>query len=218
MGIISSKTLERIKLVQEAARNAAQDNGNKTRRSYQQAVQTGTIQATAEQVANYEDKPSRARTKGMFFIYPFFLFHMLGFAGSGFFMAYTSSPPPFIFVLFHGLIAIATYIAFYKATFGFDEVKWAAINAVIGIQGIFFEMHALVWRFGVDIRDFPWYRHVIPGIYYVLYMFLLRQLVIDIFGARNNPTRLSVVNTLYLIGVTVFFFRYPLMHLVHKLL
>ncbi|MGH8030242.1 MAG: hypothetical protein ACREO3_09935, partial [Arenimonas sp.] len=65
-------------------------------------------------------------------IYPFFLFHMLLFGGSGFVMAYASDDVPTYFLYLHGGIAILVYIVFYFAMFGRDEVQWMFINATLG--------------------------------------------------------------------------------------
>jgi hypothetical protein len=40
--------------------------------------------------------------------------------------------------------------------------------------------------------------HVIPFLYYILYTFLLRQMVLDATGARENPERRRWVEGLYI--------------------
>jgi hypothetical protein len=44
----------------------------------------------------------------------------------------------------------------------------------------------------------PFYYHIIPGAYIVLYTFLLRNLVIDLMRARENPDRMKIANGLFL--------------------
>jgi hypothetical protein len=69
-------------------------------------------------------------------IYPFFLFHMAIFGGSGFFMAYGANGVPASFLYMHGGFAILVYSIFYLTFFGWDEVKWMFINGVLGVYGL----------------------------------------------------------------------------------
>lgn len=135
-----------------------------------------------------------------FAIYPFFLVHMLIFGGSGFFMAYSANPAPTFFLFMHGGFAILVYSIFYLTFFGKEEVKWMFINAGLGIFGIYAEIDWLLGLAGKHVRDFPFYVHIIPFLYYVLYTFLLRQAVLDIFNARVDEAKTNRVNILYVIG------------------
>ena len=47
--------------------------------------------------------------------------------------------------------------------------------------------------------DFPASVHAVPFLYYMLYTFLLYQMVLDATGARNNPARKRFVETAYVI-------------------
>lgn len=133
-------------------------------------------------------------------IYPFFLLHMLMFGGSGFLLAYSGSPTAPTSALYaHGGIAITVYTVFYLVIFGWDEVRWMFINAVIGVYGLWCEIGWFMELFGKSLSDFPWQRHVIPFAYYVLYTFLLRQLVLDLFRAREDPTRRRFVEAVYIV-------------------
>jgi hypothetical protein len=122
-------------------------------------------------------------TKGTYIsarkVYPFFLVHMLIFGVSGFVMAYFGDVPvSFLFI--HGGIAIGVYMIFYLTIFGWDEVKWMLINAALGVFGLYSEIGFLLSFTGKTISSFPFYIHVVPFMYYVLYTFLLRQLVLDV--------------------------------------
>lgn len=130
-------------------------------------------------------------------IYPFFLIHMLGFGFSGFAMAYGSQRPDEFFLYIHGGFAITIYVVFYVGIFGTDEVKWMFINATLGIAGIYSQVDWLLRRFGKHIDDVPWHVHVIPFIYYVLYVFLIRHAFLDFFAAREEPARRAVVERIY---------------------
>ena len=132
------------------------------------------------------------------FIYPFFGVHMLMFGLSGFLMAYASDTPV-IFMYLHGGIAIAVYLVFYLLIFGRDEIKWMLINAALGAFGIYSQLGWILARFGKRIDDYPWYVHVTPFIYFVLYTFLLRQFLLDITRSRDNPARLALVNNAYVV-------------------
>ena len=131
-------------------------------------------------------------------IYPFFLAHMLIFGASGFFMAYGTSHPPVPFLYMHGGIAIAVYTVFYLVIFGLDEVKWMFINAGLGLLGIYSQIGWLLSLFGKRISDYPFYIHVIPFLYYVLYTFLLRHAILDITQSRENPGKRKLVENLYI--------------------
>ncbi len=143
------------------------------------------------------------------FIYPFFMIHMLAFGASGFAMAYFSKEPDATFLYLHGGIAITVYIIFYLALFGIDEIIWLAINSVLGILGIATQISWLLEVFGKNLNDYPIHIHVIPFIYFILYTFLLRQAVLDFSGARDNPQRKQIVESLYVAGsmsISAFFY------------
>jgi len=56
------------------------------------------------------------------------------------------------------------------------------INALLGVFGTFSQMGYLVENaFGREISSYPLSSNIIPMLYFVLYTFLLRQLVMDIF-------------------------------------
>jgi len=132
-------------------------------------------------------------------IYPFFLLHMAMFGASGFLMAYSSQhPPPVLFMYVHGGFAIFVYTIFYLAIFGLDEVKWMFINAGLGLLGIYSQLGWLLSFFGKRIGDYPYYVHVTPFLYFVLYTFLLRHAVLDITRARDHPGRQVLVENLYI--------------------
>jgi len=143
-------------------------------------------------------------------IYPFFLVHMLMFGLSGFFMAYGGhGSVPIFFLYMHGGIAIVVYVAFYFAIFGKDEVKWMFINAGLGLFGIIAEIDLILNYFNKTAKEFAWYIHIVPFVYYILYTFLLRQMFIDVFNARENEQRLSTINTAYvLISIAAYFYIY----------
>jgi hypothetical protein len=143
-------------------------------------------------------------------IYPFFLVHMLMFGASGFFLAYGTAEPGAGFLYAHGGLAITVYLIFYLSIFGVDEVKWMLINAVLGVLGIYSQIAWLLMTlFDKKIDDLPWYIHVIPFLYFVLYTFLIRQAFLDLLGARENEGRKKFVESAYIIvsvGICVVFF------------
>ena len=134
------------------------------------------------------------------FIYPFFLFHMAAFGGSGFFLAYGTDSVDLAFLYLHGGIAIAVYMAFYLAIFGRDEVKWMLINAGLGLLGIWAEINYILGWFGKSLGDYSPWVHVVPFLYYILYTFLLRQILIDVTGSRENPARRRWVDAGYVVA------------------
>lgn len=138
----------------------------------------------------------------MAFIYPFFLLHMGMFGLSGFVMAYASEGIDVGFLYMHGGIAIVVYLVFYLAIFGLDELRWMFINSALGLFGLWAEIGTILSWFGKAIDDFPWYVHVVPFLYYILYTFLLRQLVLDLTRSREDPVRKRRVEILY-VGVSL---------------
>jgi hypothetical protein len=121
-----------------------------------------------------------------YMIYPFFLVHMLMFGASGFFLAYGNGDDDVLVLFLHGGIATLVYLIFYLVIFGLDEVKWMFINAALGVYGIYCEMSWLLSLFGKQFSDYAWYVHVIPTLYFVLYTFLVRQLILDLTRSREN--------------------------------
>ncbi|HTQ31862.1 MAG TPA: hypothetical protein VMI53_11695 [Opitutaceae bacterium] len=144
-------------------------------------------------------------------VYPFFLAHMLVFGGSGFFMAYANIRPPVLFLYLHGGFAILVYTLLYLCIFGRDEVKWMFINAFLGLLGIYSQIGWLLSLFGKRIRDYPFYVHAIPFLYFVLYTFLLRHAVVDITQSREDPRRKKLIENCYIaISVAVYLISYCL--------
>ena len=133
------------------------------------------------------------------FVYPFFLIHMLMFGLSGFLMAYSSDGPDVGFLYMHGGFAILVYVIFYFTIFGVDQVKWMFINAALGLFGIYAQIDGILSLFGKRAEDFPWYVHVIPFLYYVLYTFLLYQLVHHVSGSHKSESRKRLVELLYVV-------------------
>lgn len=133
-------------------------------------------------------------------IYPFFLIHMLAFGLSGFLMAYSSDGPGLWFLYMHGGFAIVVYTAFYFTIFGVDEVKWMFINAALGLLGIYAQIDLILAFFGKHAADFSPAVHAVPFLYYVLYTFLLYQMILDVSGARNDPGKKRLVEGFYIAG------------------
>jgi len=133
-----------------------------------------------------------------YMVYPFFLIHMLLFGGFGFYLAYLSLHPFVPFLYLHGGVAIAVYIALYLLFFGPDEVKWMFINAGLGLLGIYSQMGWLLSLFGKKIDDYPFYVHVIPFLYFVLYTFMIRHAVLDITQSREDPDKKKYAENSYI--------------------
>lgn len=139
------------------------------------------------------------------FVYPFFLLHMGMFGVSGFLMAYAADDVPLPMLFLHGGIAIGAYLVFYLAIFGRDEVRWMLVNAGLGLLGIYTEIGWLLALFGKAPGDFHWSRHIVPFGYYILYTFLLRQMLLDLFSAREDTQRRRRVESAYIGGSLVLY-------------
>ncbi len=139
-------------------------------------------------------------------IYPFFLIHMGAFGASGFFMAYAAWPEvPAEFLYLHGGIAIFVYLMFYLAIFGLDEVRWMFVNAGLGLLGIASQINWLLSLFGRTVADYPVYVHVVPFLYFILYTFLIRHALLDLFNARDDEAKRTRVNYGY-VGASLAFY------------
>ncbi len=148
-----------------------------------------------------------------YMIYPFFMFHMLMFGGSGFFMAYADKHPPVSFLYMHGGIAITVYTIFYLAIFGLDEVKWMFINAGLGLLGLYTQIGWLLSLFGKKIGDYPFYVHVVPFLYYTLYTFLIRHALLDLTQAREDENKKQTVEYSYIaVSVAISLASYYMEH------
>ncbi len=132
-------------------------------------------------------------------VYPFFLLHMAAFGASGFFMAYADDGPPLMFLYLHGGFACLVYLLFYVTIFGIDQVRWMFINAALGLFGIYAQIDVILSLFGKRAADFSPAVHFIPFFYYVLYTFLLHQLVLDLFKARSDPQRRRLIDVGYVV-------------------
>lgn len=134
-----------------------------------------------------------------FKIYPFFLFHMLSFGSFSVAMAYATDDVPLEALYLFGGFAILVYLLLYLKIFGLDEVKWMFINAGIGAFGIYLNIDWMLSYIGKGFNDFPLSVHAIPFMFYVLYTFLIRQALIDIANARENPARREFVENAYIV-------------------
>ena len=143
------------------------------------------------------------------FVYPFFLFHMLMFGISGFLLAYGVGDV--IFLYMHGGIAIVVYVVFYLLIFGRDQVQWMFINAALGVVGIYSQIGWILSLFGRNAGDYPFYIHAVPMLYFVLYTFLLRQLLLDVTRSRDNVGRRRMVEFGY-VAISLAFYGLSLWH------
>jgi hypothetical protein len=146
-------------------------------------------------------------SKPGFFVFIFFLVHMFMFGGSGFILAYDDSP--FLFALMHGGIAIFVYIVFYLVMFGVDRVRWMFINSIFGLAQTYEIINGIVTLFikNFDFFSYPFYRHIIPSIYIILYMFLIRQFIKYLTQANKNKSRKKLADFLFL-GGNIFFWLF----------
>jgi len=140
-----------------------------------------------------------------FMIYPFFFVHMLAFGGSGFFIAYSDLNTDLGFLYAHGGIAIFVYTIFYLVFFGVDEVKWMFINSALGLLGIYSQIDWILSLFDRKASEFPWYVHVIPFLYFILYTFLIRQALLDFTKSRDNAGRKRLVEFSYIAASVAFY-------------
>lgn len=133
-------------------------------------------------------------------IYPFFLLHMGMFGLSGFYMAYAENAAPLLFLYAHGGFACFVYVLFYVTIFGVDSVRWMFINAALGLFGIYAQIDWILSLFDKQAGDYSAFVHFIPFFYYVLYTFLLHQMVLDLFHGRGDEQRRQRIDLLYIVA------------------
>jgi hypothetical protein len=161
----------------------------------------GIMESEPSHLGPNDNQPPEAGGRQMpgCFVYPFFLVHMLAFGLSGFIIAYADQEPDLFFLYLHGGIAIFAYLIFYLVIFVLDEVKWMFINSGLGLFGIYAQIDLILLFFGKQASDFPTSVHVIPFLYYVLYTFLLYQVVLELSGARKSRRRKRIVELVYVL-------------------
>jgi hypothetical protein len=137
------------------------------------------------------------------FVYPFFFLHMGVFGLVGFLLSYSGVGVDV--AVMQGIIAIPIYLLFYLLIFGRDEIEWMFINAGLGLFGIASQIDFILSFFGRSVADYPWTIHVIPFMYWIMYTFLIRHLVLDLFGARNDEAKRSKVQWGYVGGSEAFY-------------
>ena len=151
-------------------------------------------------------------------IYLFFLAHMTAFGTLTFYEAYHTQSGQLYGV---GGIPVILYVLFYLLFFGADEMLWLVINSVLGMLMIYSWLQTLALPFipepgtagGYFITDFAKFsagRHILPGAFLVMYQFMLRNLLVDVLGARHNERRSRYVGWAFVAisGVQILLARY----------
>lgn len=115
------------------------------------------------------------------FIYLFFLVHMWAFWTACFYISYFQSID-FEFLIPFASISISIYLLFYFVIFWTWKVKDMFVNAIVGCLWIYAWLWDILSFFGENINSFHIYVHIVPWIYFVMYTFLLRNLLKDIFS------------------------------------
>jgi hypothetical protein len=145
-------------------------------------------------------------------VYPFFLLHMaiIG-VGIGFFFAYvpdssTWQDPVFAAsVVGSGILGAAIYLLFYLRIFGRDEVEWMIINAGLGLIGTVSQLDWILSLFGKGVGDYPPYVHLVPLLYFVMYTFLLRRAVLQLFGVDEDEEKRPKVGYGFAVAMLAFY-------------
>jgi len=121
-----------------------------------------------------------------YYVYPFFLVHMLMFGTFCFMSVYAAKQPNLWFIYGWNGLALFVYTVFYNALFGLDEVKWMFINATLGIVGVYTQVGWLLSVFGKHISDYPLRFQIAPFLFFIFYTFLIRHAVLDLFNAHES--------------------------------
>ena len=138
-------------------------------------------------------------------VYLFFIAHMSAFGTATFYLTYHSQEGD---AYKFGAIALITYVPFYLMMFGAEEMLWLVITSLLGLLMIYGWLETLAQPFIpkpgtagdwiiTDFDRFPAGRHILPGAFLVMYMFLLRNMLIDVLGARHDERRSRYVGWLF---------------------
>lgn len=122
-------------------------------------------------------------------VYPFFLFHIGIFGVTAVVLAYAETEPAVPLGVLYGFSAIAllSYLAFYLRYFGRDSWKWMLLNSGLGLFAFFSQAENILGLFGRQFSELPWAVHAVPTMFFMIYTFFLRQAVLDLNDARENP-------------------------------
>ena len=128
-----------------------------------------------------------------YYVYPFFLVHILFMGSFGFLSVYLLKEPHLLLIYGFNGFAIFIYTGFYNYLFGLDQVRWMFINALLGIVGIYTQLGWLLSLFGKHIGDYPLRYQVGPFLFFIMYTFLLRHAILDLFNAHSNESKRKIV-------------------------
>lgn len=137
-------------------------------------------------------------------IYLFFLAHMTGFGALTFYRVYHAQGG-YTFAV----IPVVLYVIFYLLFFGADEILWLVITSLLGLLMIYGWLETLALPFIpepgtagehiiTNFGTFPARTHILPGAFLVMYEFTLRNMLIDVLGARFNERRNRLVGWLFI--------------------
>ena len=144
-----------------------------------------------------------------YYIYPALYLLIVFFGVGSIWLAYGEVLKSEEGLLFFRVLLLSIFAVSYYIIFGIDEFKWIFINIFLGTVGILGEYEVIGYFFGLDISEYSLSINIFPFLFYVLFIFLLRQTFIDIAGARENPKRKKYVEIgfiLVFICVYVFYF------------
>ncbi len=135
------------------------------------------------------------------FVYLFFLVHMFAFGGSGFALAYIDDVP-FMMAAMHSGIAIFVYIVFYLVLFGVGRVFWMFVFAIVGFAQTYFVINFIgeIFFNNWDFDNYPFYRHIAPAVFVVMYLFLVREFIYDIVKSDGRANFLFLCLNAVLYG------------------
>ena len=149
-------------------------------------------------------------TKKMIYWYLFFLVHMLVFWVMWFVMSYAVDPTEAdtqVFSILFSWLAIVAYMLFYYKIFGREKIQWMAFNALIGIPNTYWLLEQIVTTFNLTSwSSTQTYQHIIPGIYIVLYIFLVRHMCIDFIWLVTKDNNEQIGNGIFLLVSLIIFF------------
>ncbi|MFZ2718309.1 MAG: hypothetical protein WAZ12_00735 [Candidatus Absconditicoccaceae bacterium] len=105
------------------------------------------------------------------------------FSSLGFYLTYFENKLIISYIM--SSLYILFFLMFYFLAFGRDKIKRMFITSLIGISSIYSQLSNILKYFDKNINEFSWIYHIIPGIYFILFSFLLRRALVDICRSIN---------------------------------
>ncbi|EKE29455.1 MAG: hypothetical protein ACD_2C00172G0003 [uncultured bacterium (gcode 4)] len=141
--------------------------------------------------------------------YPILVPHVLIFGFTWFMLFYSHQRPAMGFLIW--LITTISYLIVYVQLFGKEQIRDMLIGGLIWVIQVYGWLEILAAKAIDWTKEFktfdsmPMYYHLIPATYFIMWTFLVKNVIIDLIWARNNPEKMNLTYKLfYAISLLIF--------------